>query len=223
MTRPAFPGIQAVIFDMDGVLVDTEPRHFAALNAVLASEGYRLAPEDNRLFLGLTLERTWDLVIERFGLTGSRRDYHDRYDRAVLAELEQPLDPAPGVRQLLAATRAAGLALALASSSRRAWVTATLRSLGLADCFPVIVAGDEVTAGKPDPEIFLTAARRLGIPPEHCLVIEDSPAGIEAARRAGMPVVAVRTSLTEGLDLPADRVVDDLTELPPDRWLSPKG
>jgi HAD superfamily hydrolase (TIGR01509 family) len=223
VTRPAFPGIQAVIFDMDGVLVDTEPRHFAALNAVLAAEGYRLDPEDNRLFLGLTLERTWDLVVERFGLIGSRRDYHDHYDRAVLAELEQPLDPAPGVRQLLKATRAAGLALALASSSRRAWVTATLRSLGLAGCFPVTVAGDEVTVGKPDPEIFLTAARRLGIRPEHCLVIEDSPAGIEAARRAGMRVIAVRTPLTEGLVLPADRVVSALTELSPDRWLPPTG
>ena len=213
--------IQAVIFDLDGVLVDTEPRHFAALNAVLAAEGYRLAPEDNRLFLGLTLERTWDLVVERFGLTGAREDYHRRYDRAVLAELEQPLDPAPGVRQLLEALRAAGLPLALASSSRRAWVTATLHSLGLAEYFPITVAGDEVTAGKPDPEIFLSAARRLGVPPERCLVIEDSPAGIEAARRAGMRVIAVRTPLTDGLDLPADRVVGALSELAPDLWLRP--
>ncbi|HEX2171429.1 MAG TPA: HAD family phosphatase [Dehalococcoidia bacterium] len=207
-----------MIFDMDGVLVDTEPRHFAALDRVLAAEGHRLPHEFNHELLGLTLESTWDLVVARLGLTGPREDYYRRYDLAVLAELARPLDPLPGVTAWLDAVEAVGLPRALASSSPRAWVEATLAALGLADRFAVTVAGDEVTAGKPAPEIFLRTARKLGVPPSACLVIEDSPAGIEAGRRAGMRVLAVRTPLTAGLTLPADWVVDSLEDIDLAEW-----
>lgn len=203
---------------MDGVLVDTEPRHFAALRRVLAAEG-REAPEDlSRDLLGLTIESTWDLVIARLDLPGRRDDYVGRYHRAVLEELARPLEPLPGVVDCLDAVGRAGLPRALASSSPRDWIQATLGALGLTGRFQATVAGDEVPAGKPAPDIFLRAAAMLGVSPPGCLVIEDSPTGIEAGHRAGMRVLAVRTPLTAGLTLQGNWVLDSLEEIRPDDW-----
>ena len=119
---------------------------------------------------------------------------------------------------MLAFTKGHHLRLALASSSQRSWVDATLHGLGLAGVFPVIVSGEEAVLGKPAPDIFLIAARRLGLRPDECLAIEDSPAGVAAAGAAGMSVVAVRTPYTEGLPLPgADVVLDSLEEFSEER------
>jgi HAD superfamily hydrolase (TIGR01509 family) len=112
--------------------------------------------------------------------------------------LREPLEPASGARELIEQLRARGLKLAVASSSPRVWVEATLAALGLAESFEAIVAGDEVARSKPDPEIFLRAAEKLGVAPAHCLVIEDSPGGVAGAVAAGMRVVAVRSPLTGG-------------------------
>ena len=99
----------------------------------------------------------------------------------------------------------------MASSSQGNWVEALLTTLGIQDRFEAVVSGEMVANGKPDPEIFLTAAQRLDVDPAHCLVIEDSPHGISAGKRAGMKVVAVITPLTRDLDLSeADLLIDSL-------------
>jgi HAD superfamily hydrolase (TIGR01509 family) len=125
-------------------------------------------------------------------LRGRLDDYLTRSDEALLRLLQRPLTPTPGVAELLARVRWRGVRLALASSSRRSWVDATPRAIGLHQAFEVVLSADDVRRGKPAPDLFLLAARRLGLPAEQCIVIEDSPNGLRAGRRAGMTVAAVR-------------------------------
>jgi HAD superfamily hydrolase (TIGR01509 family) len=191
----------AVIFDMDGVLIDSEPIHFDVLRALLRQDGFELSQAENEDFIGVTSEAMFTTLIARHGLPRGLADYMARYDQAVLRAFDQPRSPQPGVVSLLETLRANAVPTAVASSSRRAWIDATLRSLGLATAFDAIVSGDDVARSKPDPAIYLLAAQRLEVPPERCLAIEDSPNGVESARRAGMAVVGVRTASTAHLQL----------------------
>ncbi len=203
--------IQAVIFDMDGVLIDSEPLHFEALNRVLGLEGHHVTPEENEQFLGWTTERMLRVLGERFDLRHRQEHYLTSYEEAFLEMLREPVEAAPGALDLLDELRRMDVPVAVASSSRRSWIQATLGALGMADRFTVVASGDEVTRSKPDPEIFLLAARRLGVPPGACAVIEDSPNGVMAGRRAGMRVIGVRTPYTAHLALEgADIVVESL-------------
>jgi len=204
----------AIIFDMDGVLIDSEPLHFEVLNEVLAEDGQVLSRAENEEFIGTTTEAMWQTLIARRRLLRSMTDYRTRYDEILLRKLLQPREPAPGVVELIQRGRELGMRLAVASSSRRIWIDATLQSLGVSNAFDAIVSGDDVERGKPDPRIYLLAAKRVGIPPQRCLAIEDSPNGVQSARRAGMVVLGVRTSYTAHLRLDgAERIVDSLAEL----------
>jgi HAD superfamily hydrolase (TIGR01509 family) len=199
---------------MDGVLVDSEPLHFEALRAVLAADGLRLDLAEYEGFIGATTEETLTTLIERHALRRSHAQLLAHYDEAILRVFETPREPLPGVRAVIARARSDGLRIAVASSSRRLWIDATLRSLGLAQHFDAIVAGDDVVHGKPDPAIYLLAAERLATPPEHCLAIEDSPKGVRSAYAAGMRVLGVRTPYTAHLALDgAERIVNSLTEI----------
>ncbi|HJN92400.1 MAG TPA: HAD family phosphatase [Dehalococcoidia bacterium] len=209
----------AVLFDMDGVLVDGEPLHFAAVNEILAEEQVELDMDTYRLYMGTTLSHTWTDLQRRFSLAHDFDYYAQRYDRVVMEQYRTQAAPMPGARRLLDQLQEANVPRAVASSSNRDWVETALGALGFRDDFQVIVAGDEVRNGKPDPEIYLTAAEKIGAEPTVCTVIEDAPAGIESGRRAGMQVVAVRTEMTEGLDLDgATRIIDSLEQFDL-RWL----
>ncbi|MGI9145153.1 MAG: HAD family hydrolase [Chloroflexota bacterium] len=204
----------AIIFDMDGVLIDSEPLHFEVLNEVLARDGQTLSRKDNEEFIGTTSQAMWTTLIARRGLPGTLTEYKALYDQTLLRELLQSRDPAPGAVGLIQRAREVGMRLGVASSSRQIWIDATLTSLGLSDAFDAVVSGDDVERGKPDPQIYLLAAHRLGIIPDRCLAIEDSPNGVVSARRAGMTVLGVRTSYTAHLHLEgAERIVDSLGEL----------
>jgi HAD superfamily hydrolase (TIGR01509 family) len=203
----------AVIFDMDGVLVDGEPLHFAALNAILADEGASLDVDSYRRYLGTTLQHTWDDLRARFNLRHDFDHYAQRYDAAVMDQYRRQARPTDGALALLERLRHAGVPCAVASSSNRRWVDAALDALAMRPFFTITVAGDEVKQSKPHPEIYLAAADQLGEAPDDCLVIEDAPAGIESGRRAGMRVVAVRTEMTEGLSLEgATHTIDSLEQ-----------
>src|SRR5258708_677135 len=139
----------AVIFDMDGVLIDSEPLHFAVLSALLARAGHLLTRAENEQFIGTTSEAMFSTLVGRHGLSGTIAEYIARYDAALLRVLQEPHAPAPGVVALLARLRELRLRVGVASSSRREWVEATIRSLGLADAFDVVVSGDDVERGKP--------------------------------------------------------------------------
>ncbi len=203
----------AVIFDMDGVLVDGEPLHFAALNEILADEGARLDVDAYRRYLGTTMQHTWDDLRARFNLRHDFDHYAQRYDAAVMEQYRRQAQPTSGALALLERLRHAGVPCAVASSSNRRWVDAALETLAMSQFFTITVSGDEVTQSKPNPEIYRVAAEQLGEAPEHCLVVEDAPAGIESGRRAGMRVVAVRTEMTEGLSLDgATHTIDSLEQ-----------
>ena len=196
---------------MDGVLTDSEPIHDEALTTVLAAQGYSLTEDDRNFILGTTLDGTWQLLQDRLSLAGALESWKERYSELVCRLLPEQVEPAPGLYGLLSNLGEKGLRLALASSSPREWIDLVLEKLKISRRFEVVIAGDEVERGKPDPEIYQKAAQSLSLPPDRCLVIEDSPAGMKAARYAGMKTVAVRTAYTEGQDLSdADWIIGSL-------------
>jgi HAD superfamily hydrolase (TIGR01509 family) len=205
---------EAVIFDMDGVLIDSEPLHFAALSSLLARDGVALSHAENEEFIGVTSQTMFSTLIARHDLPKSVADYMTLFDQGVLRVLDGSHPPQPGVVPLIAYARSLGMRLAVASSSRRGWIEATLRSTGLSHAFDVVVSGDDVESSKPDPQIYMLAAERLGVSAERCLAIEDSPNGVESAVRAGMTVLGVRTPYTANLQLHGViRTVDSLADL----------
>ena len=206
-------GYQAIIFDMDGVLVDSEPLFLKAINSLLVKESAEPVTDDENqtTLIGTTVEETWRLLIEMRGLPESLQFYLEKYDLAVKEVLQAELTPRPGVRQLLDACAQRKLPKAVASSSLRLWVNLKLETLGFQDSFDVVLGGDDVTKGKPEPDIYLLAAERLKIPPAQCIAIEDSPVGIAAAVSAGIYTVAVLTDSTRGMDLSqAQQVLETL-------------
>ena len=207
----------AIAFDMDGVLLDSEPLHHAVLNAVLAVEGKSISFEEYRPYIGTTEEDTWGDIARRLALAGPISAYMARYEEGILESYRRHSAINPGVRRLLEILEQRGIRRAVASSSRTSWVEAALQTLGIRDRFELIVSGDMVTQGKPHPEIYLLAAQRLGVDPHHCLAVEDSPKGVAAAAAAGMTVVGVRTAYTAHLPLDGATVVlDSLEQVTPD-------
>ncbi len=209
--------VQLVLFDMDGVIADTEPFHLEATRRLLAAEGHDLSEGENRAFLGNTDHDYFTALKDRFGLAHPVEQYVRAKAIEVIGILRGNLAPNPGVCELLLELRMRALPACVASSSVPMLIDAVVDSLGLRSSFAGLYSASEVARGKPAPDLFLHAAARSGVPPEHCLVIEDAPNGIEAARAAGMRVVAVRTETTAGLDLSAaDLVLDSLTAFDPE-------
>jgi HAD superfamily hydrolase (TIGR01509 family) len=201
--------ITALIFDMDGVLADTEPYYLENNNRLFGELGFSLPPEEYVHFVGISARRMWTDLRTRFRLQQSvekliELEYETHFSH--LAALPA-LEPIPGIRQLLERLKGLGRALAIASSSPRRVIDLTLAKTGLAGYFPVTVSGEDVVHGKPHPDIFLEAARLAGKLPEECLVIEDSPRGIAGARAAGMATVGFRNPHSGDQDLSAADLV----------------
>jgi HAD superfamily hydrolase (TIGR01509 family) len=204
---------RAVIFDLDGVLWDGEPLYHEAFNLILEPYGFRLSENEYTEIIGLSVEASWEWVLHRFDLTVSPDGVLRAYNEAVLRLLQRPVETLPGVRPLIEALRRRGVPTAVASASLRPWVDATLRGLGLGDAFGAVVSASEVENAKPAPDLFLTAAARLGVPPDRCLVVEDTGPGIAAAKAAGMYAIQLRAASTALPPLPdADLVLDALTD-----------
>jgi len=212
------PDARAVIFDVDGVLVDSYRAHFEAWRAMGRELGQDLTEERFAASFG---RRNAELMRDLWG--GAVPE--DRYDawgdwkeaayREILLRNFPAMDGAP---DLIDALKAAGFRLAVGSSGPPENVAAALEGLGRGGAFDAKVDGSEVTHGKPHPEVFLKAAEKLGIEPGRCAVIEDAPAGVEAAARAGMvPLALTGTAPRERLVGRAVLVVDSLRELEPRR------
>lgn len=181
-----------MIFDLDGTLVDSEPHYYEAGRQVLAAHGASgFTWREHTRFLGIGTRETLETLREEYGIAAPVERLLAEKDRAYLALARRFTEAFPRMRELAKLLEAAGATLAVASGSSRAAIEAVLEVTGLAPLFPVRVSAEEVGRGKPEPDVLLEAARRLGAEPGGCVVIEDAPAGAEAARRAGMRCVAV--------------------------------
>ncbi|WP_339480688.1 HAD family hydrolase [Pseudomonas sp. RL_5y_Pfl2_73] len=179
--------IQGFIFDMDGVLVDSEPLYMEQEKNSYARYGVMLNDAALSRFVGTTQHYMWSAIKTEYGLAQSLDWLMAEHHQQLLAALNsEPLPPMPGVTQLLGALNKAGIPCAVASSSPRGLVEIILRKAGLHIFFNEIVCGDDIKHSKPDPEIFLMAAKRLGTLPSACVVIEDSAHGVAAAKAATM-------------------------------------
>ncbi len=184
------PATLAVLFDMDGLLVHTEPLWLETETEVMARLGAPWTPQDQRAVLGGSMQRTVSYLLAKATRpappeTVARWMLEGMLDRVRAREVVVR----PGARELLGAVAGAGLPHALVTSSQRAFTEAVLAATEIT--FPVTVCGEDVTATKPDPEPYLLAARLLDADPECCVALEDSPNGVASATAAGCHVVAV--------------------------------
>jgi HAD superfamily hydrolase (TIGR01509 family) len=204
---------RAVIFDLDGVLWDGEPLYHEAFNIVLAPFGHRVSDDDYDQIIGTSVEACWDWLRDRFNLSEPLARFLRSYDETVLRLLKRPVEPLPGARPLIGELRSRGIRVAVASASLRQWVDATLRGLGLQDAFDTTVSASDVDNSKPAPDLFLAAARRLGVAPQDCLVVEDTLAGVRSAKAAYMFAIQLRAASTALPPLDeADLVLDSFAD-----------
>ena len=202
----------AVIFDMDGVLADTEPVHEEALRDFLAMRGGALTTADHDALVGLNSNDVWAKLIHQFGLHETIEECQVGHQPILVSRLVG-LHASPGVESLISQLRAGGIPMAVASSSSRPVVEATLASLALRGAFGAVVSGEDVTRGKPQPDIYLRAADLLGVAPGRCVAIEDSPHGVQAALRAGMACLGLATRYATAEQLGATRTIRSLAEV----------
>ncbi|MFF8271358.1 HAD family hydrolase [Streptomyces sp. NPDC016562] len=193
-------GYDLVIFDNDGVLVDSEPLANSILAAYLTELGHPTTSEESlRDYLGAAAPRVRELVLER---TGERLpdDFEAQLDARTCAAFEQELRPVPGVEEVLGALTASGIAYCLVSSASHERIRVGHRVAGLDGWFEEewIFSAQDVGQGKPAPDLYLHAARQMGVEPARCVAVDDSPLGIEAAAAAGIDVYAFTAVLPAG-------------------------
>ena len=200
---------QGILFDMDGVLVDSEPLFHKAVNVMVERCG--AAPiteaENSRYLLGTTIEQTWIQVKKLRDIPQTPAELLHGYNAVVREVLRSDLTPRPGVPELVAEAKRRGLPIAVASSSLHEWVELKLSIIGLSDAFPVKLGGDDIQNGKPAPDIYIKAAQMLELAPSQCVAVEDSPIGLAAASASGAYTVCTLTDSTRHLDLSAADVI----------------
>lgn len=186
--------IKAVIFDLDGVIVNTAHYHYLAWKKLSLELGIDLTLEDNEKLKGVSRMHSLEIILqlggvslqetEKIKLAEKKNDWFVKFIEGMSAD-----EIFPGVKTLIEKIRTKGIKVGLASSSKNADMV--LQILGITSLFDIVVDGNMIKHSKPDPEIFLLAAEKLNMAPAHCLVFEDAEAGVEAALRAGMPCIGV--------------------------------
>jgi beta-phosphoglucomutase len=210
------PSVRAVLWDMDGTLIDSAEYHWLTWREALAREGRPLTHDEFASFFG---QRN-DAIVRRFlgdAVSAAKiarigGDKEAAYRQMVRV---RGIEPLPGVRAWLERLHAAGWRQAVASSAPPANIETIVEVLGLANLLQAWASGEEVRHGEPQPDVFLLAAERLAVVPSRCVVVEDAPAGVEAGRRGGMRTVGIATLHPV---LKADVVVTSLEDLPPDAF-----
>lgn len=193
--------LKGLIFDFDGLILDTEIPGCKAWVEIFAEHGHTFTVEDWKKAIG-SGPSAYDPALHLQQLTGGNLNIGALNEISVKRSLEliERLPALPGVREFIQAGKDAGLPLAVASSSSRSWVEGHLSRLGLRQYFDVVCTADDVTCVKPEPDLFLLAAKKIGCAPSEVVVFEDSPNGITAANRAGMSCIVVPNEITRTMD-----------------------
>lgn len=203
----------SVIFDMDGVLADTGPIHYDSWVKMTNEIGYHFSKK----FFEKTFGQQSPTIVRKLVGHGIEQELVEKW--AALKEqyyreiVKDKLKPLPGVNQIIRELKSYGFKLAVGSSGPRENVELLINSLRLKEDFDVLISAAEVKNGKPAPDVFLISAEKLKIGPKNCLVIEDAPVGIEAAKRAGMKSIALTTTHEKKELLNADLIVKDLSKV----------
>ena len=207
--------MKAVIFDMDGVLVDSQPYHFKADIDTMAEYGVIKDQKFYEAFAGTLTDNRMRTLRDMFGLDVPAEELIEKREKMILDIMaNEDIKPVSGIPELLRSIKALGLKTAVASSSGIELIKLVLDRLGIAVYFDSITSGNDVKRGKPSPDIFLLAAERIGAEPSECLVVEDSENGVRAAKAAGMTALGYvnPTSGYQCLDM-ADVVTDDFRKV----------
>lgn len=208
----------AVIFDMDGVISDTQKFHSAVESALLKRHGIEMSPDEiTHRYSGYATAKMFEELFAAANLPAPDINAltAEKYDR-LIAMATGNIVGIPGIAALVRMLADAGVPLAVASASRPDFIRLVLSSLEIESCFHHLTSGREVEHGKPAPDIFLLAATRLGVEPDRCVVIEDANNGVRAAKAAGMKCVGFQGNPPSSQDLSlADLVVDDFFTLDP--------
>ncbi len=213
--------IQGVIFDLDGVIVSTDELHYQGWKHMADTEGIYFDKEINERLRGVSRMESLEIILEKAtktytevqkeALATLKNDYY----KELLATKLSPKDILPGVKDVLAGLKAKGAKIAIGSSSKN--TPTILKQIGLDKTFDAISDGNNIKNSKPDPEVFLIAAEKIGLKPEVCLVVEDAEAGITAALAANMKTLAVGSAIT---DKRADLAAADMSMITVDQMLS---
>lgn len=207
--------MEAVIFDMDGVIVDTEPGFYIVANKFLARYGKSITKEYFEQFFGGASEYMWKVTTEMLGLDvpveECLRAVHEIREQRIREEGYEAID---GTLDLIREIHGQGIPLAVASSSSKQEIERVMDYFGISHCFQVLVSGKDCEHPKPAPDVFLKTAEILGMKPEQCLVIEDSNNGVTAAKKAGMSVIGFRNLQVANQELePADHIVTSMKDI----------
>ncbi len=210
--------LEAIIFDMDGVLVDSEYTYFQSKSQILSEAGHEVEDSYHFQFMGTTSDYMWEKMKQEFSLPLSVAEYIQQMTALRQAMIKRDgIRVIPHVQEFVKGLSQAGLKLAVASSSSLAEIKVNLAEIGLSEYFSEVVSTEELELSKPAPDVYLAAAERIGIMPENCLGIEDTKNGTGAVRNAGMVCVGFANPAFPKQDLAfADRVVSSFSELDAD-------
>jgi HAD superfamily hydrolase (TIGR01509 family) len=207
--------MKAVIFDLDGVLIDSEPLHALADIQLLKESGISVPSNYFERFVGLTNKAMWGEIKKDYDITLSVEELID-LQMPMKLEMFQKFDyqPVSGIVELLERIKKMGIPMAIASSSPREFIEAVIEKIEIKQYFTKWLSGEEVAHSKPEPDIFLKVSELLNVDPHECIVIEDSTSGIIAAKRAGMTCIGYKNINSGNQDLSAaDFIVDKIEEI----------
>ena len=208
--------IQAAIFDMDGLMINTEPLQSQAYEHVLKLFGKipQYYPSGVVQKVGVKEKDNWEIMKQMYGITESVDDLVEKRRPVYFELLKENVTPQPGLFQLLSILHEHQIPMAVASSSHKHQILLVLETLNIQHYFSAIVSSEDVTRGKPAPDIFLKAAQELNVQPQNCVVFEDAHSGVEAGNAAHMKVIAVPNDFTRDHDMSkADKIVSSLEEI----------
>ena len=221
--QTAVKGVKALVFDMDGVLIDSEPLHLIAYQRYLADFGLTFLEEDNHNFLGMKDLDCAKHLLERHKLDMTAIEFVERKEAVLHQLFKERLQVQPGVLQTLQKAFELQIPAVIASSATMPTIELVVELTGIRKYFRHLCSGDEVPNGKPAPDVFLLAAQRLGEKPSECLVIEDTFNGVCAAKAAGMMCIAIPCQATRHQDFAhADLVLNSMEEVSLEELVTPR-